>query len=157
MDTVKLANSFYTHEYWCSSESGLNERTDHNRWKSSGVSSSLPDGLVDSAKRMTAGGRPVRVIEKVYNERALGSFETLSIVWQPPQNDYRSTPIDRITITITRMGDEFFTNAVYGDNFICTARQPSVDMSIASAMEWIREQAAQIPGGEYFLDEDDAL
>ena len=62
---------------------------------------------------------------------------------------------DRIIITITRMGDEFFTNAVHGESFICTTRQPDVLSSLGSAMEWIRKEAEKLPGGEYFMDEDD--
>ena len=51
---------------------------------------------------------------------------------------------NEIRITITVREDGFFCNAVRGEDFVCTTIQPTLDMSLASAMDWIREQAASI-------------
>lgn len=48
-----------------------------------------------------------------------------------------------ITITVSVAADGFFTNAQYGDSFVCTTIQPTLEMSLASAMPEIRQMAEQ--------------
>lgn len=45
----------------------------------------------------------------------------------------------RISITITVTEDGFFTNASHEASFICTTLQPTLDLSLASAMPTLRE------------------
>lgn len=65
-----------------------------------------------------------------------------------------------ISITVTEEG--FYTNASLDDsNFVCTMLQPMLDMSIASAMPFIREYATKIheladaPPASDFLSRED--
>lgn len=52
----------------------------------------------------------------------------------------------QVTITIHRMDGKFFTNAsTPTGNFICTTEQSTLDMSLASAMEWIRDEFNRVP------------
>ena len=48
---------------------------------------------------------------------------------------------NQIKIIVTVTEDGFFTNAQQGSDFVCTVLQPTLDMSLASAMDWIREHA----------------
>ncbi len=52
-----------------------------------------------------------------------------------------------ITITVTVREEGFYCNAVHGQNFICTTIQPTLDMSLASAMSWVRQEVAAIRQG----------
>jgi len=49
-----------------------------------------------------------------------------------------------ITITVYVREDGYFCNAVHGANFVCTTIQPTLDMSLASAMSWVRNEVAAI-------------
>lgn len=53
------------------------------------------------------------------------------------------------TITIHIEDGQFFTNASFPDgSFICTTAQSTLDMSLASAMPFIRKQIAKIEAVE---------
>ena len=51
---------------------------------------------------------------------------------------------NEIRITVFVSEDGYYCNAVHGENFICTTVQPTLDMSLASAMGFIRDEVAKV-------------